>query len=193
MMAALHPAYTASPVEPTRAASEEIENDFARAAGLHSRRHGFAAIEHAAKIDRDHFVPNVGVGLDERPHHVPSGVVHQDVDWSQFAFDAIGGCDRFVELGDVKRNRDRGRADPADFRGGLLGGIELDIRQRHLCAFVGEPDRDCPPDSIGCTGYDRDFACEAGHDSNLTGDPAAVDDECRRRVDAMRIAGRSRS
>ena len=141
-------------------------DDFAGAARLHSRRDGFAAIEHAAKVDRDHFVPKVRSGLDERHQDVPSGVVHQDVDGSQFSLDAIGGPIASSSLVTSSATAIALAPRGTNFRGGLLGGIELDIRERHLGAFVGEPRRDRAPDSLGGAGYDRDFACEAAHDAN---------------------------
>src|SRR5208283_2120674 len=94
-----------------------------------------------------------------------------------------------VEFGDVKRDCYRGRAAGTNFRRGLLGRIELDIRQRHLGAFVGEPRRDRTPDSLGGASYDCDFACEAGHDATSTRDPAAVDDEWRAGGERRFVAG----
>jgi hypothetical protein len=50
----------------------------------------------------------------------------------------------------------------------MFGGIDLDISERHLCAFVGESRRDRPSDTLGGAGYDCDFASQAGHGSSST-------------------------
>ncbi len=97
-------------------------------AGDHPRETELHPEDHAVQVDVDR-APRGEVVLVEKPPdgHDP-GVVDQHVERSELLFGGIEEAGEGVAVGDVQRQRNCARAE---LGGGLLGGGEIDVADRH--------------------------------------------------------------
>jgi len=130
---------------------------------LHSRDGRLAAVEDAAIVDRDNPVPGLGRAFDEGLELVPSGVVHEDIERAEFAFDGFDRSHRTIEAGDVEPHGACLATGCLDFIGGLRRDRVLDIGDCDLGALVRKACRDCAADSLSRARNDCDSPFEAGN------------------------------
>src|SRR6266508_4044596 len=128
----------------------------AEAALGHPRRDRLDHPQRTLEVDVEDLVPELLGGLHERHEVVPAGVVHRDVDWAELGLDRPHGRLDGVGPGDVDLDRDRDAAGGGDLLGGLLGGGDVQVRDRDLEAGLSEGGRDALADSLGSSGDDGD-------------------------------------
>ena len=153
----LHAAYTASPDEPTRAASDAMLT-MRPCARRHAGQHRVVHVQRAGQVDGDQLVPLGRLGLGERLEHVPAGVVDQHVDRPERR---LGRGDRASTLARSVMSQPKAWAAPplvADAGGDLLGRASIQVEHGDACAFAGEAPAgraaDPPPPPVTITVFD---------------------------------------
>ena len=138
-------------------------DDPSRLSRGHARKHRVMHVERAGEVDRDQLLPLRRLRLDERPEHVPAGVVDQDVDRAE---PGLGRGDRGGDLrpvGDVAEEGFGGEACGRDAGRDLARRIEVEVEHRDLGAFRGKAARRRPADPAPAASDHDDLACEPNH------------------------------
>ena len=122
----------------------------------HVGQHRLMHVEGADQIDRNELAPEIRIGVDERAEHIPAGIVDEHVDQTERL---AHRRDRLIDvctIRDVAGKRLRGTAVRSNRSGDILGGIEVDVANRHLGS------RGCEPPG-GRTAYAASTAGDGHH------------------------------
>ena len=112
-------------------------DDAAAPAAQHHRRSGLGAQERPGEVDRDHPLPFLRGGLQQRLEHRDTGVVHQRIEPAEMGVQPLHRGGHLVFKGDVAGQREHAR-----MLGQLDGGQgqcgRIDVQHRHAPAFGQE-------------------------------------------------------
>jgi hypothetical protein len=88
-----------------------------------------------------------------------SGVIHENVEPAEFFIDLREELAHIGLLRNVRLNRDRSASTRRNFATQLLRfALRRFIIHDNVRAFLGNPQRDAPPDSFRCARHESDFA-----------------------------------
>jgi hypothetical protein len=130
----------------------------------HPGQHRVVHVQRAVEVDGDDLVPQLDVALEERLHHVPAGIVDENVHRPPALHLGHRLVDR-TPVGDVDAMGEglaAVRGNDADRFG---RPFLVDVEDGHFGAFLGEPAADLPPDAASAAGHDDALSLEPSHES----------------------------
>lgn len=138
-------------------------DDGAAFLGVHVFQAGAGGEECAVEMDGEEFFP-IGEGeIDQGFDDLDAGVADQHVDPAEFFEGGIDAVLNLLLVGDVHGDGEGFGAGLADFGGGGLGGIEVEVGDDGVAAFAGELFGDGATDAAGGAGDDANFSVKTSH------------------------------
>ena len=134
-------------------------------------------VEQALEVERDHPVPLLDRGVDDRAEQHHPGVVDHDVESAELLRGALDGRDRLLAIGDVGLDR-----EAADLRGQRVEPVLAPRGDGDGRALLGERARRRLADPAARAGDERDRVLQClGHGARCTaGRPPAMRRPTRR-------------
>jgi hypothetical protein len=122
------------------------------------RKDGLVQVERTAQVDGNDLVPEIGLGLQERPGDVPSRVVDEDIDLPELRRALLDSAPDGFVAGDVGDNRENVATLRAQLFREVVQRRGVDIRGNDPDALFDEARADGAANSTGRSSDDRNAA-----------------------------------
>ena len=119
-----------------------------------------AQIQRAVEVNFDNPVPKVGIGIEKIIQLVPASAVHQDIGRASLTFERRHRRFDARVICDIASMTD---GVLADFTGGFLSSVSVNIENTDLAALLHQTLADRPADPAGTASDNSNFSVQSTH------------------------------
>src|SRR6516164_6037535 len=125
-------------------------------------------VQGAGQIDSDKLIPLSRLGFSKGAKHVPTGIVHQDVNRSELRFRRGNGDVHGRSTRDIALEGFRLTAGPLDIRSDSLCCFEVEVENGNACALATKSARGGSANPAAASRNYDSFILEPLHNSSLS-------------------------